>query len=128
MIPYGFTKTLDQDFDTVCQRLPAVLQEHGFGVISRIDMSAKFKEKLGVEFGKYMIFGACNPPNAYQAVQAEEFIGLMLPCNVIAFEKDGKTAVGAIKPSVAMAVVENEELGKVAMKVEEDLRGVIEDL
>lgn len=126
MISYGFTKELDESFESVCERIPKVLEAHGFGVITRIDMAAKLREKLGVDVEKYMIFGACNPPNAYKAISAEPDIGLMLPCNVTVYAKAGKTVVGAIKPSVAMGMIDNEKLQPVAMQVEKDLKAVID--
>ena len=91
-------------------------------------MREKFKEKLGIDFRKYVILGACNPPSAHQAITIEENIGLLLPCNVIVYEKDDKTVVSIIKPSVAMNMIQNEQLLEVARKVEQKLKKVFESI
>ena len=90
MINYGFTKELDAPFERVRESAIEELKKEGFGILTEIDVRAKFKEKLGIEFRKYVILGACNPPNAHKAILAEENVGLMLPCNVIVYEKGGK--------------------------------------
>ena len=86
------------------------------------------KEKLGVDMNKYIILGACNPPNAYQAILAEENIGLMLPCNVIVYEKSGKTVLSVIRPTVAMQMVDNVELRKIAPAVEVQLKKAFDSI
>jgi uncharacterized protein (DUF302 family) len=91
MIHYGFTKELDIPYETVIEIAREELKREGFGVLTEIDVKEKMKEKLGFDMRKYIIIGACNPPNAYKAILAEENIGLMLPCNVIIYEKDNKT-------------------------------------
>ena len=104
------------------------LENEGFGVLTTIDVKQKLKEKLDVDFRKYMILGACNPSMAHQALRAEEDIGLMLPCNVIVYEQGGKTVVAAIRPTVAMQMIDNPELRAIAEQVERSLRKVIESL
>lgn len=126
MIDYGFVKELDKSFEDVCEILSAELQKEGFGILTKIDIKEKLKEKLGVDFKKYMIFGACNPPNAHKALTIEENIGLMLPCNVIVYEKEGKTVLAIIRPAVAMESVKNDELLPVAKEVEEKLKRVFD--
>jgi uncharacterized protein (DUF302 family) len=96
--------------------------------MSEIDVAQKFKEKLGIDFPKYVILGACSPPHAYQAILAEEDIGLLLPCNVIVYEKDGKTALAIIRPKVAMQMVDNAKLGALADEVEAKLEKVFESV
>jgi uncharacterized protein (DUF302 family) len=128
MPDYGFTKTLDEPFDSVMERTKQELQKEGFGVLTSIDIREKFKEKLGIDFRKYVILGACNPPSAHQAITIEENIGLLLPCNVIVYEKDNKTVVSIIKPSVAMNMIQNEQLLEVARKVEQKLKKVFESI
>ncbi|UCB46777.1 MAG: DUF302 domain-containing protein, partial [Spirochaetota bacterium] len=103
-------------------------QNEGFGILSSIDVSEKFKEKLDVDFKKYVILGACNPPSAYNAIQIEENIGLMLPCNVIVYEKDGKTVISIIKPTMAMKMINNEQLGKIAEHIEQKLKKVFDSI
>lgn len=126
MIEYGFKKTVDYTVEKAEELVTAELKKEGFGILTRIDVQEKFKEKLGIDFKKYIILGACNPPNAHEAIVAEEDIGLMLPCNVILYEKEGKTTVSIIKPSAAMETIGNEELSKLAGVVEKKLQKVFE--
>lgn len=119
---YGFVKELDMPFAAAVDAVTAALKKEGFGVLTKIDMREKFKEKLGIEFRNYVILGACNPANAYKAVQAEENIGLLLPCNAIVYEKAGKTAVAVIKPSVSMGRTGNDTLEPLAREVEAALK------
>jgi uncharacterized protein (DUF302 family) len=126
MIEYGFVKEAPGAFDDVCSRLRAQLENEGFGVLVTIDMAAKLKEKLGVEMGRYVIFGVCNPPLAYRAVTHEENIGLMLPCNAVVYEKDGRTVLGVIKPTSVMSMIDNRELQAVAEQVEAKLERVFD--
>ncbi len=128
MIKYGFEKQLNLDIDTSLQIVTERLKDQGFGIVSKIDMSEKFKEKLGIDYKKYIILGACSPKDAYNSVLAEENIGLLLPCNVILYEKDGGTMVSIIKPTVAMASVVNDELSKIAPLIEERLKKVIDSV
>jgi len=126
MITYGFTKIIDRPFETVLETTKDELQKEGFGILTTIDLQEKFKEKLGIDFQKYVILGACNPPSAHKAIQSEKNIGLMLPCNVVVYEKEGKTAVAVIKPTVAMQMVENENLEEIAVTIEQKLKRVFE--
>ena len=128
MINYSFTKELNTGFDKAVKHVTESLKKEGFGVLTTIDVKEKFKEKLGIDFKKYLILGACNPANAHQAIEAEENIGLMLPCNVIVYEKDDKVVVAAIKPTVAMKMIENEPLNKIAEEVESKIKRVIDSL
>jgi len=126
MINYGFTKTLNIPYGKVIERVREALKKEGFGVLTEIDVQDKMKEKLDIDMGKYIILGACNPPNAYQAILIEENIGLMLPCNVIVYEKGGRTVLSVIRPSVAMQMVDNVELQKVSEEVEGKLKKVFD--
>ncbi|MFH1283811.1 MAG: DUF302 domain-containing protein [bacterium] len=128
MITYGFTKELSTTFDKAVETVTEELKKQGFGILTTINVKDKFKEKLGIDFKKYVILGACNPPNAHKAILAEENIGLMLPCNVIVYEKDGKTIVSIIKPTKAMGMIDNEELRKIALNVEQQLQKVYDSL
>jgi uncharacterized protein (DUF302 family) len=126
VINYGFTKTIDLPLEQAEKKVREQLDREGFGVLERIDLQEKLKAKLGVnDVPRYIILGACNPPNAYKALKAEENIGLMLPCNVVLYEKAGRTVVGAIKPSVAMGMIQNNTLAGVAADVEARLQRVI---
>jgi uncharacterized protein (DUF302 family) len=122
MINYGFTKEIDIPYETVIERVRKVLKKEGFGIMTEIDVQKKMKEKLGIDVNKYIILGACNPPNAYKAILIEENIGLMLPCNVIVYEKGGKTVISVIRPTVAMQMIDNAGLQKVSEEVEEKLK------
>jgi uncharacterized protein (DUF302 family) len=122
MIRYGFTKEMDIPYWTVIEQVREELKNEGFGILTEIDVKEKMNEKLGLDMNKYIILGACNPANAYKAILAEENIGLMLPCNVIVYEKAGKTVLSVIRPTVAMQVVDNVELQKVAEAVEAQLK------
>jgi uncharacterized protein (DUF302 family) len=122
MINYGFAKALDIPCEKVIELAKEALKEEGFGVLTEIDAKEIIKEKLGIDMGKYIILGACNPPNAYKAILAEEHIGLMLPWNVIVYEKDDKTVLSVIRPTVAMQMVDNLELQQLAQAIEERLK------
>ena len=122
MINYGFTKELDIPYATVIKLVREALKKEGFGVLTEIDVKEKMKEKLGLDMRKYIILGACSPPNAYKAILAEENIGLMLPCNVIVYEKGNKTVLSVIRPTVAMQMIDNVELQKLAEAVEGQLK------
>jgi uncharacterized protein (DUF302 family) len=122
---YGFTKDLSMPFEEAVESVSKKLTEQGFGILTRIDVREKFKEKLGIDFAKYIILGACDPASAHTAITAEANIGLMLPCNVIVYEKDGRTLVAAIKPTVAMQMIGNKTLEEVAKAVEARLSRII---
>ena len=125
---YYFSKTIDTDFDNAVIRVTEELKKEGFGVLTDIDVKATLKKKLGADFHKYRILGACNPSFAYQALQAEDKIGTMLPCNVIVQEKNGKSEISAIDPMASMQVVENEKLEGIAHQVREKLGKVINNV
>jgi len=128
MINYGFTKEVKLPFEEMIAVVTEELKKEGFGILTRIDVQEKFKEKLGIDFKKYVILGACNPASAHKAIVAEENIGLMLPCNVIVYEKKDKTVVSIIKPTVAMRMIENEELKQIATQVETKLKNVFDSI
>ncbi|MEW6417157.1 MAG: DUF302 domain-containing protein [Nitrospirota bacterium] len=126
---YYFSKTLNISFNEAISRVTDELKKEGFGILTDIDVQATLKKKLNVDFRKYRILGACNPPFAYQALQAEDKIGTMLPCNVIVQEMaDGKAEVAAIDPVASMMAIENFRLKAVAEQVKVKLKGVIDNL
>jgi uncharacterized protein (DUF302 family) len=125
---YGYKKQVDSTYEETVEKTKEELKKEGFGVLTEIDVKATLKKKLDVDYDKYIILGACNPPFAYKALQAEKDIGLLLPCNVIIYKEDSKTFVSAIVPTVAMGMVENEELLKIAGEVEEKLKKVIDNI
>ena len=128
MIKYGFTKEIDKSFEETVDLVADELKKEGFGILTKIDVRDKFQEKLGIDFKKYVILGACNPPNAHKAILAEENIGLLLPCNVIVYEKAKKTAVSIIRPTVAMEMIDNKGLNEIAQSIEIKLKHVIDCL
>lgn len=128
---YGFSKTVDIPYAEAVEKTRAALKEEGFGVLSEIDIKEKLKEKLGVDFRRYVILGACNPPLAYKTLQEELGIGLLLPCNVIVYEADdaNKSVVSAVDAKAMLSVVgNNATLDQVASEVNERLDRVINSL
>jgi uncharacterized protein (DUF302 family) len=126
---YYFSTILDCNFEEAESRTLEALKEKGFGLISEIDMRVKLKEKLGVEIKPYKILGMCNPGFAYKAMQAEEKIGTMLPCNVLVIDKgNGTTEIAAVNPIASMMSISNEALGELATEVTDILSGVISRL
>jgi uncharacterized protein (DUF302 family) len=128
-VRYYFNKTLNTSFDDAVARVVTELEKEGFGVLTEIDVSAALKKKLDVDFKKYRILGACNPTFAYKALQLEDKIGTMLPCNVIVQEiSAGVVEVAAIDPIASMQAIENPKLRSVAEQVQAMLKKVIETL
>ena len=126
---YYFNKTLNEDFDTVIESVTEALKNEGFGILTEIDVKETLKKKLDIDFKKYRILGACNPPYAHKALQAEDKIGTMLPCNVIVQEiKEGQIEVAAINPMASMMAVDNKQLIKIADEITAKLKNVIEKL
>ncbi len=127
---YYFTSTLrDMPFEKAIEKVTLALQQEGFGVLTEIDLKATLKKKLDVDFYNYKILGACNAPFAYKALQAEDKIGTMLPCNVIVQEKQpGIVEVSAVDPIASMQAIPNESLGSVATEVRDKLKKVIDNL
>jgi uncharacterized protein (DUF302 family) len=126
---YYFSKALDSSFDSAVQRVTDELKKEGFGILTDIDVQQTLKKKLNVDFRPYRILGACNPPFAYKALQAEDKIGTMLPCNVIVQEiGDMKVEVAAIDPIASMQAVENQALAPIAEEIRLKLNTVITNL
>jgi uncharacterized protein (DUF302 family) len=126
---YYFSKTLNVSFDEAVNLVGEALQIEGFGVISEINMHEKLKEKLGVDFKKYKILGACNPSYAYEALKAEDKIGTMLPCNVLVIEQEhNKIEIAVVNPIASMQAITNPALGDVALQVTKKLKNFIQNL
>ncbi|WP_338359683.1 DUF302 domain-containing protein [Yeosuana marina] len=126
---YYFNKTVNGTFEEVIEKVTKELKDEGFGILTEIDVTATLKKKLDVDFKKYRILGACNPPYAHKALQAEDKIGTMLPCNVIVQEIEaGLIEVAAVNPMASMQAVENEKLNDVAKDITAMLENVIEKL
>jgi uncharacterized protein (DUF302 family) len=126
---YYFSKTLNVPFDEAVERVTQELKKEGFGILTDIDVKATLKKKLDVDFKKYRILGACNPPFAYRALQTEDKIGTMLPCNVIVQEHgEGSVEVSAIDPVASMQAIQNPELHEIAEQIQVKLKAVIGSL
>lgn len=125
---YYYARTVDLALSEAETRVREVLQQEGFGVLTEIDVQATLKKKLDVDFRPYKILGACNPAFAHQALQAEDKIGTMLPCNVVLQEKDGRTEVAVVDPVASMRAVDNKALGLIAEQVRTRLRRVVDRL
>jgi uncharacterized protein (DUF302 family) len=123
---YYFSKIIQAEFTEAIALAKKALASEGFGVISEIDMQGKLKEKLGVDYKKYTILGACNPSYAYKALQIEERIGIMLPCNVVVIDRgDGTTEIAAVHPVASMMAIRNTALQSIAGEVTEKLEKVM---
>ena len=128
---YGITRSLPaMDHDAAIEQVTAALKEQGFGVLTTIDMTGTLQAKIGVDLGlRYTILGACNPPMAHAAIQADAAIGLLLPCNVVVTEEaDGSTVVSAIDPAKMFTVVDNPAMGPVVTEVTQRLTAALESL
>ena len=126
---YYFSKTIEAEFDKATELVIEALKAEGFGILTEINTQQVFKEKLNIDFKKYKILGACNPAIAYRALQHEDKIGTMLPCNVIVQEiSKNKTEIAAINPVASMLAVKNENITAIANEVKEKLERVISSL
>ncbi len=126
---YYFTKTLKEgSFEEAIERTKDALKKEGFGVVAEIDFQKTLKEKLDVDFRKYRVLEACNPPYALKSLTADDKIGTVLPCNFIVQEKDGKVEVSSIDPVAAMTAVESEEMKDIAREISEKLSRVVNSL
>ncbi|GGX00395.1 MULTISPECIES: DUF302 domain-containing protein [Flavobacteriaceae] len=126
---YYFNKTIKGDFEQVIDQVTRELEKEGFGVLTEIDVTGTLKKKLDVDFRNYRILGACNAPYAHKALEVEDKIGTMLPCNVIVQEKEsGQIEIAAVNPIASMQAVENKALGKVAQEIKGKLEKIISKL
>jgi len=122
---YGFSKITDYSFEQAIEKVTEELKKEGFGVLTTIDVKDTLKKKIDVDFKKYTILGACNPKLAHGALQVEEELGLLLPCNVIVYEKGGKTVISVFDPIIMTVVIENPEMKPVAEEVKNKLQRVL---
>jgi uncharacterized protein (DUF302 family) len=127
-IPYGYLRTVSLSFEKALQDLESALNKEGFGVLFRLDMKEKFREKLGVEFRRYVILGACNPPIAYQALGEEIGIGLLLPCNAVVFEDGARVVVGVVDAAKMLSIAGNAGMSGMAEEVSARLRRAVDSL
>ncbi|MEJ2470241.1 MAG: DUF302 domain-containing protein [Desulfuromonadales bacterium] len=126
---YAFGKSVAEPYAVVERKVRDELQKEGFGILSEIDVTAKFKEKLGKDFRKYVILGACNPKLAWEAFGTELNIGTLLPCNVVLYEADdGNTAVVIMDPEAALSFIDNPDVASLARQVKEKMERVLATL
>ncbi len=125
---YGYTKEVAKDFSGAVETVKDELAKVGFGVLFELDVANTLKQKIGVELERYVILGACNPSLAYKALQAEQEIGLLLPCNVIVYQKGDKVFVSTIVPTAAMGLVESGTVKEIAKEAEGLLKAAIDSL
>jgi uncharacterized protein (DUF302 family) len=126
---YAFSTILNTSYEDAISKVKDALMEEGFGVLTEIDVKATLKKKLNVDFRKYVILGACNPPYAHRTLQTDLDVGLLLPCNVIVYETDNQKAyVSALNPVSALEVIKSEKLRKIAKEVSEKLERVIDNV
>ncbi len=122
---YGFSRTVPLSYERAIERVTEELKKEGFGILTTIDVKETLKKKINVDFPKYVILGACNPPFAHKALQADDQMGLLLPCNVVVQEKDGQTSVSVFDPMVMMKLVDNDAMRPVAEEVQRKLQRVL---
>ena len=125
---YGYLRTVPLSFDEAVQKAEESLKQEGLGVLCSIDIQGKLKDKLGVDFPRYVILGACNPPLAHHALSEEINLGLLLPCNVIVYEVDGHVHVGAIDAVKMLSVVGKPAMERLATEVNAKLRRAVDNV
>lgn len=123
---YGFSKTTDYGFEQAVEKVTEELKKEGFGILTTIDVKETLKKKIDVDFKKYTILGACNPKLAHGALQVEEELGLLLPCNVIVYEKDGKSVVSVFDPNIMAYLIDNPQIKSVAEEVKSKLETALQ--
>ncbi len=125
---YGFSKTFDLTFEKAVEKITFELKKEGFGVLTEIDVKDTMKSKLNLDFKNYKILGACNPTIAHKALQSEEELGLLLPCNVIVYEKEGKSVVSVFNPLIMTQFVNTKEMNEIAEEVKSKLISALESV
>ena len=125
---YGYKKQVNLDYDAAVEKTRDELKKEGFGVATELDVKKTIKKHLDVDFDRYIILGACNPPFAYKALQEERDIGLMMPCNLVVYEDGGNVFVASVLPTQTMAVVRNAKLESTALQIEDKLKKVIDNI
>lgn len=123
---YGFSKNINTPYEKAVEKVTDELKKEGFGVLTSIDVKETLKKKIDVDFKKYVILGACNPPLAHKALESEEQLGLLLPCNVIVYENNGGSTVAFFDPMIMTQLIDNEKLKAVAQEVQSKMKRVFE--
>lgn len=125
---YGFYKSVPYSYEVAIERVTTALKKEGFGILTTIDVRDTLKKKIDVEFDRYIILGACNPPLAHRALTAERNIGLLLPCNVIVHEKDGQTTIGVFDPTIMSQIIDSQVIRDLADEVRQKLTRVLDEV
>lgn len=125
---YGYSKTTELSYEAAIEKTTEVLKENGFGVLTTIDVKETLKKKLDVDFDRYMILGACNPPFAYESLKVEDTIGLLMPCNVVIHEKSGKVNISIFNPLMIAQVSDNLKLKEISAALNEKIQSVLNNL
>ncbi len=125
---YGFYKSVPYSYEVAIERVTTALKKEGFGILTTIDVRDTLKKKIDVEFDRYIILGACNPPLAHRALSAERNIGLLLPCNVIVHEKDGQTTIGVFDPTIMSQIIDSQVIRDLADEVRQKLTRVLDEV
>ncbi len=125
---FSFSRVVGFGYEEALVRVKEALQSEGFGVLTEIDVRKTLQEKLNLNFPKYAILGACNPPLAHQVLEAEPEVGVFLPCNVLVYEEGDKTVISAMDPEAIMVMVKNEKVGQVAKQVRQKMERVLGSL
>jgi uncharacterized protein (DUF302 family) len=125
---YGFTKTVALSYEEAINKATEELKKEGFGVLTTIDVKETLKKKLNVDFDRYIILGACNPPFAYEALKAEESVGLLMPCNVVVHENAGSVKISFFNPSLIAMVSDNPKLKELAVNLTEKIKKVMDSI
>ena len=123
---YGFSKNTSMPYEKAVEKVADELKKEGFGVLTSIDVKDTLKKKINVDFKKYVILGACNPPLAHRALESEEQLGLLLPCNVIVYENNGGSTVSFFDPMIMTQLIDNDKLKTVAQEVQSKMKRVFE--
>ncbi len=125
---YGFTKTVTLSYEEAIEKATEELKKEGFGILTAIDVKETLKKKLNVDFDRYIILGACNPPFAYEALKAEESVGLLMPCNVVVHENAGNVKISFFNPSLIAMVSDNPKLKELAVNLTEKIKKVMDSI
>lgn len=128
MINYGFYKEIDCSFSEAAELILPLIAKHNFSIVTQIDLKEKFSDKLGISYPQYTILGLCNPRLAHKAISVEPDVGLFFPCNMVVYEKADKVAVGIMRPTKMMDMIENEKIGAVISEVEEHLQRLFDEI
>lgn len=123
---YGMSKVVNLSFEAAVEKVTEELKKVGFGILTNIDVKATLKQKLNVDFSKYIILGACNPPIAHRALLSDEQVGLLLPCNIIVYEKEGRTIISIFDPMVMTQIIDNNTIRSIAEEVKNRLEKVLQ--